>query len=144
MMKKLVFLTAAAALFTGCGPQDEEQIAPEQVAEQSSALTTSDPVIGNWAWAQDRNFKLHVNTSGYGVMVDYGCFSGAVAWRNIVYRSISADGSTKNYGGQVGSATNVKNCYYDSWSDATFRANTNWQNLTVVYNSSYSEAYVRW
>lgn len=147
-LAKTLMAMVAVALFSGCGPQDEEMGAQEQeqgtLSEQTSALNGSDPVLGNWAWAGGTSYKVTVDGNGTGVQVSSDCFNGTVAWKNITFFAQNADG-TKIYNGKYGNnPTRTPYCYWTTFVDVRFWANSNWQNMTIKFPSGYQEAYIRW
>jgi hypothetical protein len=142
-MKKIIFLAAATMLW-GCGPQDEAQDIQEQeqLGQQESALDYSrDPIIGKWYWVGGPDYKADVRIDGTGYQISGDCFNGTPMWRYIAY-SRELTGGVKVYTGQVGANPSVSAyCTWTTWRNVSFRANPDWQNMTIIYSSTYSEAY---
>jgi hypothetical protein len=139
-MKKIMFLATAAMLW-GCGGAEGEMLdTQDQLAQQADALTSTDAIIGSWAWDGDTNWKVKVDAFGNdGVLtIPNSCWNGAVYWRYLTYSQRLADGSTQ-YSGQAGGGTGT--CGALAYYASRFTVSSDKRNLKVVYSGGYSETY---
>ncbi len=140
-MKKLMFLAAATMLWGCGGPAEEMQDTEGQFEQQGAELSSTDAIIGSWAWDGGSDWKVKVDAFGNdGVLtMPTSCWNGAVYWRYLSYLDKLADGTTR-YNGQAGYGSGGL-CAQINYASARFLVSPDKRNLKVNYSGGFSETY---